>query len=335
MATMADRPVAFVTAPFRGAGMERLVAVADVVYEPWIDQNPIRLYNPDQLAARVAELGATVVICEADSCKGPVFEQPLFVIGSTRGDPTNVDVSGATAAGIAVLRTPGRNADAVAEMTIALLFAVNRGVVPGDRDMRTRQVYGATMPYQRYRAWELAGRTALVVGFGAVGRATAWRLAGLGMRVISHDPYAPDATHRDLGDALAGADVVSMHAAVTPETFGMIGPDQFALMKPGAIYLNSARAALHSTDALVAALQSGHLFGAGLDHVDGEILPEGHALIGLSNVVLTPHIGGATYDTESRQASMIATDIVAVLEGRRPEHLANADVWDAANRRRP
>ena len=107
-----------------------------------------------------------------------------------------------------MLRAPGRNADAVAEMTVALLFATNRFVVAGDRDVRAEQVYaGGKIPYQRYRAWQLAGRTAGIVGLGAVGRATKWRLEGLGMKVIAYDPYNPEATH-SLDDLLAEADVV-------------------------------------------------------------------------------------------------------------------------------
>ena len=183
----------------------------------------------------------------------------------------------------------------------------------------------STLPYQRYRAWQLAGRTAGLVGLGAVGRATKWRLEGLGMRVIAADPFSPDATH-ELDDLLAEADVVSMHAAVGPATVGMIGEAQFARMQPGAIYLNTARAGLHDVDALVAALQGGHLGGAGLDHVDGEVLPAGHPLLELPNVVLTPHIGGATYDTEVNHTDMVAGDVVRILRGERPVHIANPEV---------
>jgi D-3-phosphoglycerate dehydrogenase len=320
-----DKPVALVTAPLRGPALDELREHVDVVLEPWIDQVPIRLYGADQLAARIAELGATVVICEADSCSGPVLDLPLVAIGSTRGDPTNVDLVGATAAGIPVLHAPGRNADGVAEHTVALLLAVTRHVLAGDRDMRAGTVFGDTLPYQRYRAWQIAGRTAGLVGLGAVGRATKWRLEGLGMRVIAADPFSPDATH-ELDDLLAEADVVSMHAAVGPETVGMIGEAQFARMQPGAIYLNTARAGLHDVDALVAALQGGHLGGAGLDHVDGEVLPAGHPLLELPNVVLTPHIGGATYDTEVNHTDMVAGDVVRILRGERPVHIANPEV---------
>ena len=316
-----------VTAPLRGPALDELRDIADVVFEPWIDHQPIKLYGSRDLAARIQAEGADIVVCEADSCKGPVLDLPLLAIACTRARPTNVDVDAATAAGIPVLRTPGRNADAVAEMTVALLMAVNRFVVAGDRDVRAGTMFGRTLPYQRYRAWQVAGRTAGLIGFGAVARAAKWRLEGLGMTVIASDPYAADATH-SLDDLLSTADVVSMHAAVTPETAQMMGADQFAAMKPGAIYLNTARATLHDTDALVAALESGHLAGAGLDHFEGEILPTDHPLTAMDNVVLTPHIGGATYDVESRQAAIVVADIKAILSGGRPLHCANPEVLE-------
>src|SRR4051794_9182620 len=112
----ADRPRALVTAPLRGPGLDRLRELADVVLDPWIDHQPLRILDADALAARATELEATVLVVEADSVKGPVLELPLVAVASTRGDPTNVDVAGATAAKIPVLHAPGRNADAVAEM---------------------------------------------------------------------------------------------------------------------------------------------------------------------------------------------------------------------------
>jgi D-3-phosphoglycerate dehydrogenase len=320
------RPSALVTAPLRGEGFDRLRELVEVTYEPWIEHVPLKLLDADALAARAAELGATVLVVEADSVKGPVLDLPVVAVASTRGDPNNVDVAGATAKGIPVLHAPGRNADAVAEMALALLFALNRHVLRADDDVRAGRVFDeGTIPYQRFRAWELRGRTAGIVGFGAVGRALAWRLEGLGLRVIAHDPYADDATH-SLEDLLAESDVVSMHAPVTPETAGMIGAEQFAAMKDGAVFLNTARAHLHDTDALVAALRSGKVAAAGLDHFVGESLPVDHPLVSMPNVVLTPHIGGATYDTEARQSTMVADGIAAVLAGERPRHIVNPEV---------
>ncbi len=320
-----SRPKALVTAPFRGDGLATLEGVADVVLDPWIDQSPLRLYNADQLAERLGTEGANIVIVEADKVAGPVLDLPLRVIGSCRGDPNNVDVAAATERGIPVLRAPGRNADAVAEIAVALLFAVNRHLLPADADVRDGRVYaGGSIPYQRYRAWQLAGRTAGIVGLGAVGRATYWRLVGLGMNVMTVDPFAPDATNT-LDEVLAAADVISMHAAVTPETEAMIGAEQFAAMRDGAIYINSARAQLHDLEALTAALQSGKLGGAGLDHFVGEQLPTDHPLCAMDNVVLTPHIGGATYDTEVNHSRLIADGVVAILNGERPDNLVNPE----------
>jgi D-3-phosphoglycerate dehydrogenase len=321
-----DRPTILATAPLRGPGLDILRSLGDVIEDPWITESSMRLYNAEQLAARIDETGATIVICEADKCAGPVLDSGLVAIASTRGDPTNVDIVAATAARIPVLHAPGRNADAVAEMTVALLMAVNRHVLRADADVRAGEVFrDGTIPYQRFRAWEIAGRTAGLVGLGAVGRATRWRLEGLGMTVIASDPYADDAEH-SLDELLDEADVVSMHAMVTSETLGMIGAKQFSAMKDGAIYLNSARAALHDTDALVDALRSRKLAGAGLDHFEGEMLPAGHPLIDLPNVVLTPHVGGATYDTEANHTKIVAADLALLLRGGRPQHCVNPEV---------
>jgi D-3-phosphoglycerate dehydrogenase / 2-oxoglutarate reductase len=320
------RPRALVTSPLRGPGLDKLRTLLDVVYDPWLDQQPLRIYNAAQLAERIKEVDATVLIVETDSVKDEVLTLPLVVIGSTRGDPNNVDLAACTAAGIPVINAPGRNADAVAEMAVALLFAVNRHIIRADAEVRADDLYaGGTIPYQRFRSWELNGQTVGLVGLGAVGRALRWRLQGLGLEVIAYDPYNDEATH-SLDDLLAEADIVSMHAPVTPDTMKMIGAEQFAAMKDGAVFINTARAALHDTDPLVAALQSGKLGGAGLDHFDGESLPQGHPLTAMTNVVLTPHIGGATYDTETRQSAMIADDIERVLNGDRPRFLVNKEV---------
>ena len=317
---------ALVTAPLRGPGLDKLRRLVDVVYDPWIELHPLRIYSAEQLAERAAAEHADILVVEADSVSGPVLDLPLRAVASTRGDPNNVDVAGATAAGVPVLNTPGRNADAVAEMAIALLFAATRQVLTADADVRAGEVFrDGTIPYQRFRAWEVAGLTAGLVGLGAVARALRWRLQGLGLTVIACDPYNDEATH-GLDDLLAEADIVSLHAPVTDDTVEMIGADQFAKMRDGAVFLNTARAQLHNTDALVEALRSGKVGAAGLDHFVGEWLPVDHPLTGMSNVVLTPHIGGATWNTEARQAQIVADGLEALLSGRAPAHIVNPEV---------
>ena len=317
---------ALVTAPLRGEGFEKLRRLADVVYDPWIEQTPLRIYTAEQLAERISSEAADIVVVESDSVGGPVFDVGLRAIASTRGDPNNVDVAGATSAGIPVLNTPGRNADAVAEMTLTLLFAATRQVLGADADVRAGEVFrDGSIPYQRFRAWEVAGQTVGLIGLGAVGRAVKWRMAGLGMRVIAYDPYNDEAAH-SLGELLAEADIVSLHAPVTADTTGLIGAEQFAAMRDGVVFLNTARAQLHDTDALVAALRGGKVSAAGLDHFVGEWLPTDHPLVAMPNVVLTPHIGGATYDTESNHTRTIAEDLCRLMAGARPLHIVNAEV---------
>ena len=326
MAIMPPGHRALVTAPFRGEGLDTLRELADVVLDPWIDQTPLRIYDGPRLAERAQTEGADIIVVESDFVSGPVFELPLVAIGSCRGDPNNVDVAGATRAGIPVLRAPGRNADAVAELAVALLLAASRHVLAADHDVRTDTVFkDDTIPYQRYRAWQLAGRTAGLVGLGAVGRALRWRLQGLGMQVLAYDPYADDAGE-PLDRVLDESDVISLHAAVTPETEGMIGAEQFQAMKDGVVFLNTARAQLHDMDALVDCLRSGKVGAAGLDHFVGERLDPDHPLTSMSNVVLTPHIGGATYDTEANHSRLIADDLCRLLEGDRPLHIVNPEV---------
>lgn len=247
---------ALALAPLRGPGIARLNELADVVQDSWLDHHPVRLYQPAELAARLADERAEILITEADSVTGPVLEQPLKVVAVTRGEPSNVDLQAATRRGIPVLNTPGRNADAVAELTVAMLFAVARHVLVADREVRAGTVYeGGELPQVRHRGRELAGQTFGLIGLGAVGRAVRWRMEGLGLNVITCDPYVPAATHA-LPDLLAESDVVSLHVPATVRTAGMIGQEQFAAMRPGAIFLNTARAALHDEDALVDAIKS-------------------------------------------------------------------------------
>ena len=323
-----DRPVALVTSTFRGPGLDRLREVADVVLDPWIDHVPLRIWDGRKLAVRVAETGATILVVESDFVMGDeIMDAGLIAIGSCRGDPNNVDVAAATQRGIPVFNAPGRNADGVAEIAVALTFAATRWIVPADRDLRAGDTFrDGTIPYQRFRAWELKDAVVGIVGLGAVGRAAEWRFRGLGAEVISYDPFNPDATHRDLDELLGVAEVVSMHAAVTPDTFGLMNADRFAAMRRGSVYVNSARAGLHDLDALTAALESGHLSAAGLDHFDGEKLPSGHPLTTMDNVVLTPHIGGATHNTEFNHTAMVADDIIAFLAGEKPTHCVNPEV---------
>ena len=324
-------------APLAGPGLETIRSLGELELDPWDDHVPIQMHAGPDLIDRLD--GVEVLIVEADPVSRDVIEgaESLRVIGICRGDPVNVDIEAATKAGIPVVRAPGRNADAVAELTIGLLFAVIRGIVASDADIRAgRWVIEERIPQQRYRSREVAGMTVGLVGCGAVGQAAAKRLVGLGATVIAYDPYADPARMQELGvelveldGLLERSDVVSIHAAVTPETRGMLGEEQFARMKQGAYFVNSARFGIADEQAVLDALRSGHLAGAAFDHFEGEFLPADHPLLSMMNVVLTPHIGGQTAQTIENHTQAIADGLQAILAGREHPNVVNPEALPA------
>ncbi len=313
-----------VTAPLGAEAVSQLKELGEVILDPWIDAARVRIYNPEEMAEEILKERADALVCEADACSGPVFDTGIKVIAACRSEPSNVDIPGATSAGIPILHTPGRNADAVAEHTLALLFALNRRVLPADREVRTGQIFSDTIPYQRHRIKELRGRTFGILGLGAVGAAVKWRVEALGMKTLAYDPYNPKAK-ASLKNLLLNSDIVSVHTPANEKTFQMMDKAEFASCKKGALYLNTARASVHNLEALTSALESGHLGGAGLDHFEGEMLAANHPLLEMDNVVLTPHIGGATYDTEERQGKMVVEDFRRLAKGKMPLHILNPE----------
>jgi D-3-phosphoglycerate dehydrogenase / 2-oxoglutarate reductase len=250
----------------------------------------------------------------------------LLAIGCFCIGTNQVDLTEAAERGVAVFNAPFSNTRSVVELVLGEIIALTRRLVE-----KTQRMHEGVWDKSARGSHEFRGRTLGIVGYGNIGTQLSNMAEAVGLRVIFYDT-ADRLAHGNarkvetLDDLLAEADVVSMHAPVTPETMTMIGEKQFAQMKPGAIYLNAARAALHDVDALVDALQSGHLAGAGLDHFEGEVLPPDSPLARLPNVVLTPHIGGASYNVEANHAQMMADGVAAILRGDKPTNCINPDV---------
>ncbi|MER6944553.1 NAD(P)-dependent oxidoreductase [Nonomuraea sp. NPDC000554] len=310
------RPRALVLPILPERALARLGEVADLALA---SDRPSVGFTDEQLADLVVETGATVLVTDGDEVRASVLSLPVQVVASMAA-PTGIDLELAAEHGVTVLHAADRDSEAVAELTIALLFAVGRNLVTADREVRRGRGYRGRMPpAQRHRGMRLSGRTFGIVGLGRVGRAVRWRCEGLGMRVIACDPYVEEAAH-SLPALLAEADVISLHTPVTGETRGLFGSAEFAAMRPGSIYLNTARGALHDLTALVEALRDGQLGGAGIDHFEGEWLDPAHPLTRLPNVVLTPHLGEATGESHEEHAEMIVEDIARLLRGEEPAH---------------
>jgi D-3-phosphoglycerate dehydrogenase len=280
------------------------------------------------MAAVAAEIGEAdaVVTRNAGLSAAAMDAAPrlrLVVVHGVGHDP--VDLAHAARKGIVVCHTPVANAWSVAEHAVALLLAAARQAVAADRAVRE----GAFDRRYTLRLTELRGKTLGIVGCGRIGLATA-RIAraGLGMRIVGFSPSADPARLRrlrvepasDLGWLLDRADAVSLHVPLRPETRGLLGRAELARMKPGALLVNTARGALVDQAALVEALAAGRLGAAGLDVFAREPVPGGDPLLALPNVVLSPHVAGATEEAMARTAEAVATAILRFAAGRRVPH---------------
>jgi D-3-phosphoglycerate dehydrogenase / 2-oxoglutarate reductase len=329
---------ALITASFDPAARARLGRHMDVVHEDWKVRQSI-YFDGVQFARRILEVGADVLIVEADLVHAEVLDAcPLTMIGVCRGDPINVDLELATQKGIPVFHTPGRNADAVADLTLAFMLALARhlpavwATYRGGEATRIEQASDYLEMYTRFTGVELGGLTVGLIGLGAVGREVAARLAAFKTRVLAYDPYVQEAPPGivlgDLDKVLREADIVSLHAPVTPETRGLLSAERLALMKPTAFLVNTARAALTDENALYERLRAGTLAGAALDVLAEEPLQPGNRFLALPNVIVTPHLGGATADVTRHQSDIVVDAMERWLRGERPRWIANPAVLD-------
>ena len=257
---------------------------------------------------------------------------PLRLVCCARGGPVNIDVAAASARGIPVTSAPGRNAAAVAELTIAFALMLLRGVPASARYLVDGGPLGAsTYEGGQFFGGAAANATLGLVGLGHVGREVAARGRALGFRMLGYDPVPPDAIPPGvamvaLDDLLSRSDLVSVHARATADNRHMFGAAAFARMPKGAFFINTARESLVDEDALAGALASGTLGGAALDVAEPPPAGNRHPLLDLPNVIITPHIGGATHETLRRGAEMAAAAVARLVAGQIPDHLVNPEI---------
>ena len=280
---------------------------------------------PDEVIAHVG--AAPILVTHLAPLSAAMLEEltALRLVAVSRGGPVNIDMAAARARGVTVVNTPGRNASAVAEFTLGAILAETRNITRGHDALRAGRWRG-----DLYRAdttgEELSELTVGVIGYGAIGTRVVRLLRAFGARVLVADPYvqlsAADAADGvrlvDRATLLAESDIVTLHARVTPETTGFIDADAFAAMKPGAIFVNTARGPMVDYDALTEALRAGHLRGAMLETFAVEPAPPDWPLLQLPNVTLTPHIAGASLKTVRIAARQAAEEIRRRLAGEPP-----------------
>lgn len=255
----------------------------------------------------------------------------LQLVCCARGGPVNVDLEAASKRGIPVVRTPGKNAEAVADQTLAFLIMLARRFPKAQRFLLDGgRVGSSAFEGAAFFGHDLRGHVLGLVGYGNVGRQVALRAAAFGMRIVVYDPYLesdpaePVERVGSLEELLGRADFVSLHLRATPENEAFFGVEEFAAMRPGAFFVNTARESLVDEDALADALASGRLAGVALDVVRPRADDGLHPLLAYENVVMTPHVGGATHETLFRGAAMVAEEIVRFGAGEPMLYVANA-----------
>jgi D-3-phosphoglycerate dehydrogenase len=313
-----------------------------IVHDDW--KRDMKIYfDGQEFARRIQEVEADVLIVEADLVHEEVFAaSALRMIGCCRGDPVNVDRDLATRQGVPIFYTPGRNADAVADLTMAFMLSLVRNVFPVNDALRKGTLRFESTDdflsmYNTYGGREIGTATVGIIGLGAVGRLVARRLSGFGPRILGYDPFTQveGVSNVDLPTLLRESDFVTVHCVANDATRGLVGAAELAMMKPTAYVLNLARASIVDEDALYEALVAGQIAGAGLDVFAAEPVQPENRFLQLPNCLVMPHLGGATVDVVRHQSVMITDSIEAYLAGRRPPFLWNPEVLEAGDASRP
>ena len=322
-----------ILSPFANFGLHLLREQGwEVVYEPWDKSDTLQ--DPEALGQRLHQEGFTALVVEADFLFRETFEVAprLRFAGVCRSSVASVDVEAATELGVVVVNAPGRNAEAVAELALGLMFAVARRIVEADRFIRSGDWVSPTHAYKEMRGVGLAKSSLGIVGLGRIGKALANMCSGLQMRLLGHDPQV---THEEaaafgielmpLDNLLAAADIISLHASA--EAGVILTKERFNIIKRGAIVINTSAYELLEEEALLDALHVGNV-AAGLDVFDSHPIDPNSPLLRLNNVVLTPHIGGATPQVVEQHTRMLCSNLVDFGKGKRPLNLVNPEVWD-------
>jgi D-3-phosphoglycerate dehydrogenase len=256
--------------------------------------------------------------------------EKLKVIGVTRGGPVNVDLEAATKRKIPVINAVGRNSDNVADYTVGLIIALVRNIVKGHVSLINGMWDWKLREYEN-AGFELHGKTLGIIGFGQIGKRVALRMRkGFDMNILVYDPYVDEneielfgGKKVDLETLLRNSDIITIHARLTPETTGLIGEKEIALMKKPVYLINTARSAIVDQKALYKALKERKITGAALDVFDEEPLSPDSPLLKLDNVIVTPHIAWISKEMPVRATKKVVEDIIRFLKGEKPKYLYN------------
>jgi len=309
---MRDRPRVLLLETIDDEAQALLTEQTEVVLSPSTDAGVCMELARDGATRAIVTRGKGRVTAELmDACEG------LVAVARCGVGLDNVDVPAATQRGVKVLNLPGSNAQTIAEHTVMLMLGLSRGLVPWANAVRE----GGWETRGAYSHDEVRGKTVGVIGLGNIGSRVAGLCAAFGMRVVYTDPVERDAPHERMGldELLGGSDVVTLHCQLDDSSRGMIDRAALGRMKRGTMLINTARGGLIDHAALAESLRSGHLGGFAADVLDVEPPDRDNPLLGMPNVVLTPHVGSLTRTTYREMCVRSVENVLAVVEGREVE----------------
>lgn len=333
------RPRMMVTAVVDEAALAEMDALGEVTYSAW--REAMKVYDGGRELIDALR-GYGIFVTEMDVVDFEAIRglPDLKVVVVCRGNPVNVDIEAATAHGIMVIGIPGRNADAVADLTAAFMVMLARKLPEASRFLKQEGGEAGDLArmadaYVRFEGKELWRKTVGIVGLGEVGSRVAGRARSCGAEVLFFDPAVSEedgalcnAVKVSFEELLARSDFVTLHAPKNEATRGMMDRAAFAAMKDGAFFINTARASLVDEDALREALESGRLAGAALDVFAVEPPARDDPIVSRENVIATPHVGGNTFEIAAHQGASVAAQLRKLLAGERPDHVLNPAVME-------
>ncbi len=333
----------FFTAEYDPKELTPLYEFGEVVIDGWAKGLPN--LTEEELLERSAD--ADIIITTFDEITKAVIDNAknLKLIACTRATPVNIDIKAAKERNIPVLFTPGRNSDATAELTIGLMLSIARKIpmahsalkagmytgAPGTekitKDGLRKDVFwgvGEDAPYSVFKGCELKNKTLGIIGYGSIGKRVGKIARAFGMELLIYDPYIGEIDIEEIGvrkaltlkQAMSESDFITCHLKVTPETEGCISREMISYMKPTAYFINASRSAILDETALIDALREKRIAGAALDVYEKEPIPADHPyLTELDNVVVTPHIAGASIEVLTNHTKMIVGEVRRFING--------------------
>jgi D-3-phosphoglycerate dehydrogenase len=325
-----SKPHVLILAPFSKTYIEQLSASFDITYSSWLKS--MKLRDPDEMASLINSHKSIAVLIESDF----IFEETLTqvntlkFIGICRSAINHVDIDSATEHNIAVVNTPARNARAVAEYVLSVTLNIARKTTAANNYVHSGMWKNPTDPYREFRGSELEGKKIGLLGMGAIGREIAALMYKLGMEILSHDPYLKIAPKNvrltNVDELISKSDFLVTVAPLNQETIGFMNAKRLSQMKKGSALITVSGVSIVDQKELVKSLNSGHLSGAAIDVFDTHPVAPDSPLFGNNNLLLTPHIAGATHETIERHSNMLTTDLIRFLNNVKPVNIINPEV---------